>query len=219
MSKSTLAKKLLIKSGNQILLINSPDQYLSLLEPLPEGVQFYYGKADHFDLLQVFVSNKAALKKYLIELHSHLQPETTIWICYPKKSSGITSDLEMTDSWDMTAEFNLVPVSAISINEIWTAIRLRQKDQVRRSALSNSAIKENDLSEFIDINNHKVSMPSMLREKLSPAAIQFFESLSYTNKKEYIIWIMFAKQEKTRTDRIMKMEVKLSSGRKNPSDK
>jgi len=219
MSKNTLAKKLLIKSGNQILLINSPDQYLSLLEPLPEGVRLYYEKADHFDLMQVFVSNKAALKKHLIDLHSHLQSETILWICYPNKSSGIPSDLEMTDSWDMTAEFNLVPVSAVSINEIWTAIRLRQKDQVRRSAISNSAIKENDLSEFIDINNRKVKMPSMLREKLSQGAIQFFESLSYTNKKEYIIWIMSAKQEKTRTDRIMKMEVKLCSGRKNPADK
>jgi uncharacterized protein YdeI (YjbR/CyaY-like superfamily) len=49
--------------------------------------------------------------------------------------------------------------------------------------------------------------------------MSFYEELSYTNKKEYVLWILTAKQEKTRQDRITKMVQKLLEGMKNPTQK
>jgi uncharacterized protein YdeI (YjbR/CyaY-like superfamily) len=53
----------------------------------------------------------------------------------------------------------------------------------------------------------------------SPAALNFFHSLSFSNKKEYVVWILSAKQEKTRLERLSKVAEKLLAGKKNPSEK
>ena len=52
-----------------------------------------------------------------------------------------------------------------------------------------------------------------------PAAQAFFDTLSFTNRKEYAVWITSAKRPETRTDRLQKNIQKLLEGRKNPSDK
>jgi uncharacterized protein YdeI (YjbR/CyaY-like superfamily) len=53
----------------------------------------------------------------------------------------------------------------------------------------------------------------------STAAMTFFDSLSFTNKKEYVVWILSAKQEKTKNDRLEKLTEKLLAKKKNPSEK
>jgi uncharacterized protein YdeI (YjbR/CyaY-like superfamily) len=53
----------------------------------------------------------------------------------------------------------------------------------------------------------------------NPAAMSFYQSLSYSNRKEYVLWILTAKQEKTLTERLTKMVEKLRAGKKNPSEK
>jgi uncharacterized protein YdeI (YjbR/CyaY-like superfamily) len=53
----------------------------------------------------------------------------------------------------------------------------------------------------------------------SAAAMAFYESLSFSNKKEYVVWILSAKQEKTKTERLEKLVEKLLTGKKNPSEK
>ena len=51
------------------------------------------------------------------------------------------------------------------------------------------------------------------------AKAEFNPALSFTNKKEYVVWILSAKQEKTRTDRLAKIVEKLLAKKKNPSEK
>lgn len=52
-----------------------------------------------------------------------------------------------------------------------------------------------------------------------PESVKFYEKLSYSNKKEYVSWVLTAKQEKTKQERITKMIEKLISGKKNPAEK
>jgi uncharacterized protein YdeI (YjbR/CyaY-like superfamily) len=49
--------------------------------------------------------------------------------------------------------------------------------------------------------------------------MDFYQQLSYSNKKEYVLWILTAKQEKTRDERLVKLVEKLNVGKKNPSEK
>jgi len=60
-----------------------------------------------------------------------------------------------------------------------------------------------------------------MRAVLAPstAAFNFFQSLSFSNKKEYVVWILSAKQEKTKNERLTKLSEKLLAGKKNPSEK
>lgn len=221
MNLSPIAKKLLIRTGNRVLLVNAPETYSSLLDPLPEGIELCFEAKGAFDVVQLFVKNKAELKQEMERLREHLRPDTIFWITYPKKSSGIASDLDMMTSWDETSALKLSPVASAAIDEVWTALRFRPEDQIKRSSVSNSAIKKNSLGEYIDIKNRLVSLPPELKSvlELKPQALAFFESLSYTHKKEYVTWVMSAKQEKTRIERIRQTADKLMGGKKNPAEK
>ncbi|WP_410221657.1 YdeI/OmpD-associated family protein [Pedobacter sp.] len=87
--------------------------------------------------------------------------------------------------------------------------------------MANEDIQKSEYGDYIDIANRTVKLPPYLTEvlKLHPMAISFFESLSYSNKKEYVLWVLSAKQEKTRNERVSKTVEKLLSGKKNPSEK
>lgn len=219
MSTSSLSKKLLIKQGKSVLLVNSPQYYICLLEPLPEAVQISFDTSGNYDLIQLFVLNNLELKKELKNLQPYFQADTIIWIAYPKKTSGIATDLGMMSSWEETSKYGLRPVASVAINESWTALRFRPYDQIKNSDVSNSSIRENELSKYIDVDKRIITLPPGLSKKLNPKAADFFKSLSYTNKKEYVTWILTAKQEKTRTERILKSAEKLCAGKKNPTEK
>lgn len=219
MAGRSLSEKLLLKAGNRVLLVNQPSDYTSLLNPLPGGITFHQEAEDQFNAIHLFVQNKSSLKSELRRLISLINQNTIIWIMYPKKSSKVSSDLHMNDTWTEVAEFNLSPVASVAIDETWTAIRLKRKELIKRTQISNSAIKGNELGKYIDTEQRIIILPEYLVKSLSEEAINYFKTLSYTNKKEYLVWILSAKQDKTRTERILKMEEKLVKGKKNPSEK
>jgi len=203
------------------LFYNAPENYLAILEPLPAGATAVFTPKGNFDGIQLFVKDSAALAAGLKIIAPLLKPDTVLWIAYPKKSSGIKSDLEMMSSWGEPARYGLRPVAAASINETWTAIRLRPEGQSKLSDSRNDNIKSNEYGAYIDVDNRKITLPPEMKTILeeSSNALAFFHSLSFSNKKEYVVWILSAKQEKTKTERLIKFVEKLSAGKKNPSEK
>jgi len=218
---SPVAKKLLIKPGKNWLFHWAPENYLAVLEPLPEGARADFNPEGTFDGIQLFVINSTDLIASLKTISPLLKPDTIFWITYPKKSSGIESDLEMMGSWDELTKYNLRPVATAAINETWTAIRVRLKEQTKVSEFCNEEIKKNEHSAFIDLDNRQITLPPDMKQVLgrSPNALAFYQALSFTNKKEYVVWILSAKQEKTRTERLAKIAEKLLAKKKNPSEK
>ncbi|MDR3695896.1 YdeI/OmpD-associated family protein [Mucilaginibacter sp.] len=218
---SPVSKKLHIKPNTNWLFYNAPANYLSVLEPLPEGVMPVFEPDGSFDGIQLFVKNSGELKNGLMVISPLLKADTIFWVTYPKKSSGIPSDLEMMGTWDEPAKYGLRTVSAASIDETWTAIRLKQEGLAKLSEFRNEAVKKSEYSEFIDLENRKIIMPPDMHHVVSksPAAMTFYETLSFSNKKEYVVWILSAKQEKTRNERLEKLPGKLLGGKKNPSEK
>src|SRR5471030_2363646 len=101
---TTLAQKLLVKSGKNWLFFNAPDNYLALLEPLPENATVTTVPTGNFDGIQLFVKSKNELSASLKVIVPLLKPDTIFWISYPKKSSGIESDLKMGD-WDELIQY------------------------------------------------------------------------------------------------------------------
>jgi len=216
-----IAKKLQIKPGKSWLFYQAPDNYLAAIEPLPEGVTATFSPGNSIDGVQLFVTDSADLARSLQAIAPLLKPDTVIWATYPKKASGIKTDLEMTKSWGEATKYGLRPVAAAGIDENWTAIRLRPEEQTKVSEFCNEEIEKNDHSQYIDLANRKITPPPEMQDVLagSTVAMAFFDSLSFTNKKEYVVWILSAKQEKTKTDRLEKLTEKLLGGKKNPSEK
>ncbi len=73
----------------------------------------------------------------------------------------------------------------------------------------------------LDVAERIVDVPAPLAELLkhNPAAKKFYEALSYTNRKEYALWISSAKKQETQDKRLVQALTKLLAGRKNPSEK
>lgn len=216
-----LAQKLQIKAGKSWLLFNAPANYLASLEPLPDGVNVSFEANSTFDGIQLFVTDSAELVSSLKIVIPHLKYDGIFWITYPKKASGIKTDLGMTKNWDELMVYNYTAVTAISVNEAWTALRFRPIEQSKPSDICNTNIPNNEYANYIDLTNRTIIPPAEIMQVLAnkPQEMAFFEQLSFSNKKEYVVWILSAKQEKTKLDRLEKLVEKLSAGKKNPSEK
>lgn len=219
--ENALAKKLRFKSGNRILLAKAPANFNLLFHPDTPLFKFDTHANGFYDVLLLFVQNSADLKQELPEVISHMRPDSIFWICYPKKSSGIVSDLSMMAPWDELKKYGLDGVAAAAIDKTWTALRFRPHMQVKKTDGSKSQIAQTELSQYINFEKRTVSLPHLVQEALRPypAALIFFEKLSFTNQKEYITWFLSAKQEKTRQMRLHKIVDKLVLEQKNPSEK
>lgn len=219
---SPLAKKLLIKPGQHWLVMNAPEDYLATLEPLPDDVQLSFNPEGNFNGIQLFVQNSTELTEALTQLKPFLKDETVFWVIYPKKSSGMETDLEMMSGWEVTKPYGLRPVASAAINNIWTTLRFRPEHLVKHSDASKESIsRQNDYSAYIDVDKKQITLPPYLQEALAhePVAMATYEKLAWSHRKEYVVWILSAKQEQTKANRISKMIEMLSVGKKNPSEK
>lgn len=218
---STLAKKLLMKPSQTWLILDSPEDYFATLEPLPDGVTLTFVIDKAVDGMQLFVKNTAELKFALSRIAPVLIPATTLWVIYPKKNSGIPTDLEMMSGWETAKVHLLRPVASVAINDKWTSLRFRPESLVKHSESRNEAIKQNDYANYINPEKKTVTLPKDLADLLAtkPESLQLFNKLAYSHKKEYVVWILSAKQQQTRSNRLDKTLEMLLAGKKNPTDK
>lgn len=218
---NALAKKLQIKPNSRWLIYNAPAGYPDSLTPLPDGAEVVFNTDGNFNGIQLFVTNSTELAANLQIVAPLLKDDAVFWIIYPKKNSGIPSDLEMMSSWDAPGSYGLRPVAAAAVDEVWTALRFRPIDQTKVSEGRKDVIRTNEHSAFIDVDNKIITLPDYIRAELEqhPGVLDWFEQLAYSHKKEYVLWILTAKQEKTRQDRLAKMVTMLQNKKKNPTDK
>jgi hypothetical protein len=218
---SPLAKKLLMKPGQTWLILDAPEGYTAKLAPLPVGITLTYSFGNGVDGVQFFVKNSTEFKSSLKLLATILKPDTTLWCIYPKKNKGIDTDLEMMSGWEASKPYGLRPVASAAIDDVWTALRFRPENLVKHSESRNEAIKANDYSAYINPDDKTVRLPDNVAVLLSqrPDLLNYFNTLAYSHRKEYIVWLLSAKQEKTREARLAKMVEMLAAGKKNPSEK
>lgn len=217
--ESTLLKKLQIKSGFKVSIVNAPENFTSIISDIPSDIEFSFDSKILFDALLIFAISKAdliaALKQETIGI------KTVCWIFYPKAKSKLASDLNLMQNWEDLKAFNLTPCGSAAIDDTWTALRIKPISELKKSGLGNTEIAQNDFGNYIDVANKIINLPEDLEIELKKqsSAFDFYQSLSYSNRKEYVLWVLSAKQEKTRVERIVKTVEKLSAGKKNPSEK
>lgn len=125
---SGLVGKLKIKADQRLLLLNAPPGYLDELGPLPDGTEVLTRAQGQFDLVHLFAQNSAELEELLTRTKD-LVGGAALWVSYPKGSSKVETDLTRDQGWDALTRQGFRPVSLISINDIWSAVRFRKKDK------------------------------------------------------------------------------------------
>ncbi len=129
-SGTPLVKKLGIKPGTRAQFLGVPPGFD--LKPLAAEAKVV--RSGELDFAQLFVRSTAQLKKNLGPLFSRMAPETgtMVWVCWPKKSSGVTTDVTEDVVREAALPLGWVDVKVCAVNETWSGLKFyRRKAQVK----------------------------------------------------------------------------------------
>ena len=126
-----MPKKLGIKQGSRIALINAPQDFESELGELPDNVEFIKRPTKSLDIILLFVLTERALARDFVKFAARLTANGMIWIAWPKKSSGVATDLSEQRVRDIGLHAGLVDVKVCAIDETWSGLKFvyRLKDR------------------------------------------------------------------------------------------
>lgn len=131
MADTSLVKKLLIKPGYRVLLLNAPQGYAPRLEPLPEGAAVHTTPDGTYDLVQLFVSSRAEADRHTAAALKAVEPGGLLWMTYPKKTSKIKTDISRDSGWDAIGSAGWLPVTQIALDDTWSALRFRPESEIK----------------------------------------------------------------------------------------
>jgi DUF3052 family protein len=130
-SGTPLAKKLGIKADSNLLLVGAPDEYLALLEPLPEGVQFDTQLSESTDIVQIFSVRRAEIQQLLSSYRAKLKSTGMVWVSWPKKSAKVPTDITEDTIREVALPLGFVDVKVCSVNEVWSGLKLVIRKELR----------------------------------------------------------------------------------------
>ena len=130
-SATPLWKKLGYKPGMSVYVEGEPSNYISLLK-LPADVVVTWlprAKSD-MQFMHLFATSASKLKSKLESYRKKIVPGGVIWVSWPKKSSGVTSDITEDTIRDLALPMGLVDVKVCAVDEVWSGLKL----VIRRTA-------------------------------------------------------------------------------------
>lgn len=211
-------QKLRIKVNDTLLTLNAPADFKKNLGSLPSGVRIT-DAAKTYNQVHWFILNKAQLEKEISKALRLLKEDTILWMYYPKGSSKLQTDLTRDKGWDCLLAHGdkLTWISLISFDDTWSVFGCRPKTEADKKKEAQPK-PEREIFNYVDAATKTVKLPGDLAAALkkNKKAAAFFDQLSFTNKKEYIEWIVTAKREETRTERVKGTIERLEKSWKNP---
>lgn len=132
-SGTPLLKKLGIKDGHNVLLMSAPHGIENLVGDLPPGVTLRRGmrSTGPFDVILVFATSQRDFKPQFDAARARMAPACGLWCCWPKRSSGVTTDLTEDVIRDLALAAGLVDNKVCAIDDTWSGLRIviRTKDR------------------------------------------------------------------------------------------
>jgi hypothetical protein len=123
-SKTPLLKKLGIKPGFIISLINAPIDYLDLFSDVPPDLAFIDDPGVKKDLIHFFTKSKNEYVSRLLKLKQQLKPDGMIWASWPKRSSKIETDISEDVIRNYAIEIGLVDIKICAVDDTWSGLKL-----------------------------------------------------------------------------------------------
>ena len=132
-SGTPLEKKLGVKEGFNLRFVNAPAELYKELD-LPVKVTVNSRVRKPIDLVLLFVTNKSELERTFSKYSLKLRPSGMLWICWPKKSSGVVSDLTDNVVRHLGLAKGMVDVKVCAVDEVWSGLKFvfRLKDRPKK---------------------------------------------------------------------------------------
>ena len=122
-SGTPLARKLGIKEDYRVALVNAPGNFPAEVGRLPAGALIVPRLRSSLDLILFFATSQSELRKRFANLAARLTPDGMLWVAWPKRSSGVSTDLSFEVVQRMGLERGLVDTKVCAVNEVWSGLR------------------------------------------------------------------------------------------------
>ena len=123
-SGTSLARKLGIKPGTTVIVINEPANYRQLLGQVADEVQFSDQTRLDSKFVHLFTTRRAELEKQLRRLRKQIPDTATIWVSWPKKSAKVPTDTTEDVVRAVALPLGFVDVKVCAIDETWSGLKL-----------------------------------------------------------------------------------------------
>lgn len=134
-SGTPLIKKLGVKEGFRVGLVNAPKSFLGLLGKLPDDVVIDTRLKPPLDLVMLFAESQKTLQMKFPVVAEKIKANGMIWVAWPKKSSGVPTDLIFDFVQHTGLDCGLVDVKICAIDDTWSGLKFvrRLRDRPKRS--------------------------------------------------------------------------------------
>ena len=123
-SGTPLPQKLGIKPGHLVCTVKAPPGFAATLGALPEAVRIVTRLPAHADVVIAFVTQRAALAAGIPAWTGAIRPASSLWIAWPKRSSGVATDITEDTIRAVALPTGLVDNKVCAIDETWSGLRL-----------------------------------------------------------------------------------------------
>ena len=130
-SGTPLARKLGIAEGMSVACIDEPDHFRDLLEPVPDGVEFRTTVRGRVDVVVAFFVRRALFEHRLGAMGRAVFPAGGIWIAWPKRASGVSTDMTEDVVREVALPTGLVDNKVCAIDETWSGLRIVWRRELR----------------------------------------------------------------------------------------
>jgi hypothetical protein len=137
-SGTPLPRKLGIREGSRLLLVDAPLDFAATLGDLPPGVELVEGGAGAVDVAILFALDEPTVRARFAGLAASLQPAGGLWIAWPKRSSGVATELDENVVREIGLADSLVDNKVCAIDATWSGLRFvwRLRDRPQRERFS-----------------------------------------------------------------------------------
>jgi hypothetical protein len=131
-SGTPLAKKLGIKPGTILYLDGAPAGYVALLAPLPDDVRIATSTVHGLDVVHLFTKSRSDLLERLNRYKCKIKQDGAIWVSWPKKASGIPSEVSENTVRELALPLGLVDIKVCAVDDVWSGLKLVIRKENRK---------------------------------------------------------------------------------------
>ncbi len=132
-SGTPLPRKLGIKPGLMVVTINAPANYRRLLGQIPDSVTFSNRVTANSMFVHLFTTKRSELERRLSILRDKISDNGAIWVSWPKKSSGISTDVTEDVIREIALPLGFVDIKVCAVDETWSGLKLMIRRENRKS--------------------------------------------------------------------------------------
>src|SRR3981081_684281 len=122
-SGKPVVQKLGIKPGFRIFTVGAPAAYPDIVGKLPAQVTVVPRLTGSLDMIHIFAARAAGLGDKLRSYREAIVPDGMIWVSWPKKASGVATDLTENGVRDTALALGLVDIKVCAIDDVWSGLK------------------------------------------------------------------------------------------------